>query len=349
MTNEVGGCAQWETDLRPREGCVMGIDLGASHLHFAIADLRGEILVESSLKIRPEAGPRKLIAQTTSQVRRLMTRSRSGPLQALAMGVPSPVDASRGVVAHAINLPGWRNVRLGRALEREFRVPVFLENDANMAAIGEHWKGVARSVDHFVFIALGTGVGSGIFADGKLYRGRSGAAGEVHRMNLEWQRAGEDFGDVGYFESYASGLGIAAEGRRLLRPKPACAGRRRRRSRGGGMAGERDAYFVFASYRRGNLEARRILVKAFTLLGVGIANLVSVLDPELIVLGGGVAQGAPGLLLKTVRKTVQQIHPEPPPIKLSALWDHAQTYGAIISALTVASPPSSVSCVVKGS
>ncbi len=324
-------------------GHVVGIDLGASHLHFAEADMRGEILAESSTKIRPEAGPRKLIAQVSLEVRRLLARSRGNVLRGLAMGVPSPVDASRGIVAHAINLPGWRNVHLGRALEMEFGVPVFLENDANMAAIGEHWKGVARGVDHFVFIALGTGVGSGIFTDGKLYRGRSGAAGEVHRMNLEWQRAGDNFGDIGYFESYASGLGIAAEGRRLLRTKPVCAGGRQGRSRVGRMAGERDAYFVFESYRWGNLQARRILVRAFTILGVGIANLVSVLDPELIVLGGGIARGSPELLLRTVRAVVRRIHPSLPPIKLSALRDRAQTYGAIFSALTVASSPFSVS------
>ncbi len=115
------------------------------------------------------------------------------------------------------------------------------------------------------------------------------------------------------------------------------------------MAGERDAYFVFASHRRGNREARGVLVKAFTILGVGIANLVSVLDPELIVLGGGVARGAPELLLRTVRAVARRIHPSPPPIKLSALRDRAQTYGAIFSALTVASPPSSVSPGVRGS
>ena len=121
-------------------------------------------------------------------------------LRALAIGVPSPVDPRSGLVAFANNLVGWKNVDLRRALEKEFRVPVCLENDANMAAIGEHWRGVARDARSFVFIALGTGIGSGIFIDGRLYRGRTGNAGELFRLNLEWPRWDEDFGDLGYFD-----------------------------------------------------------------------------------------------------------------------------------------------------
>ena len=309
-------------------GHVVGIDLGGSHLHFALADFRGELLSDSTAKIRPEDGPRKMIAQIKEGIRGLASRAGHGRLRAMAISVPSPVDAERGVVAFANNLPGWKNIHLGHELEQEFRVPVFLENDANMAAIGEHWRGVARGVDNFVFIALGTGIGSGIFAGGKLYRGRTGSAGELFRMNLEWERWAEDFGDTGYFESYVSGQGIAAHGRKLLAGPE--------KSEPFGLAEERDAYFVFQSLRQGNPEAGAVLEKIFTMLGVGVANVVAVLDPDLIVLGGGVVKGAPELLLGTVEKVVHHIHPDSPPLQLSSLEDKAQTYGAIFSALTVA-------------
>ncbi len=310
-------------------GCVVAIDMGASQLRFALADFRGELLDHSTIKIRPEDGPRKMMAQIKEGIRNLAARAKLSPPLALAIGVPSPVDAERGIVAFANNLPGWTNIHLGHELEKEFRLPVFLENDANMAAMGEHWRGVAQGMKSFVFIALGTGIGSGIFVDGKLYRGRTGSAGELFRMNLEWQRWAEDFGDTGYFESAVSGLGISAEGRQALDAEP--------QSRPSGLADERDAYFVFESMRQGNAAARSVLEKIFTMLGVGVANLVAILDPDLIVFGGGVVKGAPELLLATVRKVVHRIHPEsPPPIKLSALDDQAQTYGAIFSALTLA-------------
>ncbi len=325
--------------LNPEYGYVVGIDLGGSHLHFALADFRGEILSDSTEKVRPEDGPRKMIGQIKEGIRRLAAAAGFGPsgrekkrgtprLRALAMGVPSPVDPKRGLVAFANNLPGWKNIHLGLELEKEFRVPVFLENDANMAAIGEHWRGVARGADNFIFIALGTGIGSGIFADGKLYRGRSGWAGELFRMNVEWPRWEEDFGEVGYFESHVSGMGIAAEGRKALGPHSP--------QGSGDLAKERDALFVFEAFRQGSRDAQKVLEKIFTMLGVGVADIVAVLDPELIVLGGGVTKGAPELLIATVEKVLRRIHQDPPPVRLSALEDKAQTYGAIFSALTAA-------------
>jgi predicted NBD/HSP70 family sugar kinase len=315
--------------LNRNYGCVVGIDMGGSHLHFALADFRGDIVTDSNEKIRPEDGPQKMIAQIKEGVWNLARQAGRGRLRALAIGVPSPIDPERGVVAFANNLPGWKNIHLGNELEKEFRLPVFLENDANMAAMGEHWRGVAQGVNNFVFIALGTGIGSGIFVDGNLHRGRTGNAGELYRLNVEWQRWDEDFQDIGYFESHVSGLGIAAEGRRVLGQKAA--------GEAAGLAEERDAYFVFEAYRQGDHQARELLEKTFTMLGVGIANLVAVLDPDLIVLGGGVTKGAPDFLLATAERVVRRIQPDdPPPIKLSALEDKAQTYGAIYSALAVA-------------
>jgi glucokinase len=309
-------------------GQVVGIDLGASHLHFALADFRGEILQEANQKIRPEDGPQKLIAEIVEGARHL-AKMASGRLRAVAIGVPSPVDAERGVVAFAYNLPGWKNIHLARELEKKLRVPIFLENDANMAAIGEHWRGVAQRVDNFVFIAMGTGTGSGVFVDGKLYRGRTGSAGEIYRMNMDWPRWADDFGDSGYFESFVSGMGIAAEGRKALPPAPG--------SGASDLAAERDAYFVFEAFRRGDPQAQSVLERIFTMLGVGISNVVAILDPDLIVLGGGIAKGAPEFMLSTVGKVVQHIYKEnAPPIKLSALEDKAQTFGAIRSALTLA-------------
>ena len=346
--------------INPDFGHVVGIDMGASNLRFALADLRGDIQAHTARKLRPEDGPRRMIAQIKEGIRRLAASASTGEephadagraspapargerasrlhqepkpahgrLQALAICVPSAVDPRTGLVAFANNLPGWRNIDLRRALAKEFRIPVYLENDANMAAIGEHWRGVARDVQHFVFLAFGTGIGSGIFTNGRLYSGRTGNAGELFRLHLEWPRWAEDFGDLGYFESQVSGIGIAAAGRAALAAAVAAPGRN--------LAAERDARFVFEASRLGNPAARAVLDKAFTMMGVAVADLVTVLDPDLIVFGGGVSTGAPELLLETVNRVVRHIHPDPPPVRLSALQDQAQIHGAIFSALRLA-------------
>jgi predicted NBD/HSP70 family sugar kinase len=314
--------------LNPDYGYIVGIDMGASHLHFALADFSGEIISDTTEKIRPEDGPGKTIGQIKKGIQRLIPAGRRNRLRALAMAVPSAVDPRTGLVLMANNLSGWRNINLKRELEKEFRLPVCIDNDANMAAIGERWRGVARDLDNFVFIALGTGIGSGIFVNGQLYAGRTGAAGELQFLNVEWPRWNEDFGDTGYFESHASGQGIATLGRKLIKP--------RARDKSAGLAETRDAYFVFEAFRRGNAKARKTLETIFTILGVGIANVVGVLDPDMIVLGGGISRGAPEFMLQTVSGVAQKIQPNCPPIVISQLGDQAQTYGAIYSSMMAA-------------
>ncbi|PYX45779.1 MAG: hypothetical protein DMG83_08855 [Acidobacteria bacterium] len=173
-------------------GCGIAIDMGASHLRFVLASVEGQILKESRERVHSEAGPRGVIAQIREGIARLIqSKNGLGTLRGIAIGVPGGVDPQTGKVVDANNVPGWREEDMGRELEETFRIPVFLDNDANMAAIGEHWRGVARGIENFVFIALGTGIGAGIFVDGRICRGRNGFAGELFRMNLEWPRWSE--------------------------------------------------------------------------------------------------------------------------------------------------------------
>jgi glucokinase len=190
-----------------------------------------------------------------------------------------------------------------------------------MAAIGEHWRGVAQGVDHFVFIALGTGIGSGVFVNGRICRGRSGFAGELFRMNLDWTRWNEDFPDTGYLEAQVSGVALATEGRKI-----STAGNG---SASGTLAQTRDARYVFEALRQGNPQAQALVENSFLILGVAVANVISMLDPEMVVFNGGIVKGAPDLLIKTVEMVVQRIHPKPPAIRLSTLEDRAQIWGAL--------------------
>jgi glucokinase len=314
--------------MRPvhKNGWVAGVDMGASNLRFARADLRGRIQRITAERVRPEGGPEGVIAQIIGGIAGLDGSSKGSAPAAVAVGVPSAVHPRTGRVSLANNLPGWIDIDLGGAIRAHFKTPVLVDNDANMAALGEHWRGTARRAANFVFVALGTGIGSGIVMNGKLCRGRTGNAGELYRFNVDWRRWQQVFPDTGYFEFQVAGLGIAAAGRRAL------GGRKQRTAHG--LVADRDAHFVFEAFRGGNPRARAVLDRAFTILGVGVADLVSVLDPDLIVLGGGLTRGAPQLMLETVTRVVRQIHPDiAPPVRMSTLGDRAQLYGAISAAL----------------
>lgn len=297
------------------------MDVGASHIRFVLATEDGEIVSEAREHVRAEGGPPAVLSQIHAGIAKLSDKLRdSSLLCGIAIGVPGGVDPQSGKVLDANNLPGWREVDLGRALEEAFQVPVYLDNDANMAAIGEHWRGVARGVDNFVFIALGTGIGAGIFTDGRICRGRNGFAGELFRMNLEWPRWNEDFPDTGYLESQVSGVGLAALARQVLIPangSPAS------------LAEQRDVRYLFKALREGNAQATELVERSFVVLGVAVANVVSVVDPELVVFNGGLVEGAPDFLLQTVAKVVTRIHTKPPRIELSTLADKAQIWGAL--------------------
>jgi glucokinase len=308
----------------------VAVDMGASHVRFVLVDTQANILQEIEETLKSEGGTQGVVAQIQEGVQRVATGM--GTLQGIAIGVPGGVDPRTGLVFDVTNVPGWREVDMGGALEDAFHVPVFLDNDANMAAIGEHWRGIARDVENFVFVALGTGVGAGIFMDGRICRGRSGLAGEIFRMNLDWNRWNETFSDSGYFEAHVSGMGLAMLGRKAL---PDGNGTVR------SLQEERDARYLFAALRDGDARARTLIENSFTVLGVGIANLVSVLDPQLIVFNGGVVRGAPELLLETVGKVVCRIHPRSPRIELSTLGEKAQIWGAIHTLLEPSSQPAS--------
>jgi glucokinase len=314
---------RFDTEL-PAYG--IAVDMGATHLRFVLANSQSEILEETRDRVLTEAGLGGVIAQIRDSITRLLPRNAGRErFRGIALGVPSAVDPRTGRVLDANNVPGWRDIDLGVELERIFQVPVYVDNDANMAAIGEHWRGVARDVENFVFVALGTGVGAGIFVNGNICRGRTGSAGEIYRMNLDWRQWKQDFPDTGYFETFVSGMGLATEGRKTL-------------SSGNGAGATdivdgRDARFVFDAAAGGDPQARQLIERCFEMLGVGVANLISVLDPELIVFNGGLVRGAPEQLLATVERVVRRIHPNPPPIRLSALGDQAQIWGALCTLL----------------
>ena len=163
---------------------VVGVDIGGSNLRVALADIQGNVLGKWSTSTKATSSPEMVIAQIEEGVDSLLEQSNSSrrSLLGIAAGVPGVTDPKAGVVLVTSYLKGWKNAPFQHLLESALGVPAAVENDVRMAALGEHWLGAARGVDDFVFLAIGTGIAAGIFANGKLVHGVNCTAGEVGYM-----------------------------------------------------------------------------------------------------------------------------------------------------------------------
>jgi glucokinase len=200
---------------------------------------------------------------------------------------------------------------------------VHVDNDANMAALGERWQGAARQTSDFVFLALGAGVGAGVVVGGRLHRGHHWYAGEISHMTLDYRDWQVDFGQRGYLESRISAAAIPQWAR--ARPIVTRAGH----------DPEAAMRVIFDLARGGDPEAAAVIDDLGVFLGSAVSNIVAVLDPELVVFGGGLSR-AGDLLLDPVRRVVSHIVPNVPALEISALGDDAQLLGSVYSAMEVA-------------
>jgi glucokinase len=298
-------------EFNARHGYIAAIDLGPTRTRLAVADLRGEMLahdvVATPLKLAPEA----LLARLAAALRKLM-QSAHLPVErlvAVGAGAPGAVAWHTGVVTFAPNLGGWTHVPMREVLERELHVPAIVENDVNLAILGERWRGAAKGHETCAYITVGTGIGAGIIVDGVLHRGHHFIAGEIAFMCM-----GPQFVDTRphrCLESLASLKALAESGSAPRDP----------------------AHFVDNALRAGpeDRRLRKAVQDAAVLIGIAVANLSVVVDPSLVVLAGAlVAEGLP--VVPEVQRIVGQVVPAPPQIVLSALGKEAPLWGCLLMA-----------------
>src|SRR6266511_1251669 len=293
----------------PDAAFVLGLDLGARFLRGAVCDLAGEVRARQDVELRGADADGALRAIAMLQAS--LVDAAALPVERIdgvVLGVPGVVDAAKGTLQLTTpNIPGLEGRRFGHELRDRLGVAVTLENDVNLAAVGERWAGVARGVDDFAFLSVGTGMGMGLVLGGELHRGNHGAAGEV-----DWALAGlaEDVDPSAY--------GVAA-----LAARVAPAG-----SPGTSLAPPYDARAVFAAARRGDPLGRTVVEEVARRIAAHIAPIAAVADPALVVLGGGL--GANGdLLLTPVRRLLAAWIPYPPRVEISSLGESAVLMGAL--------------------
>jgi glucokinase len=308
-------------EFNARHGFVLGIDLGPTRTRLAVADLRGDCLGQRVLLTPRGVGPASLLAKVAAAVKSLLREARVplDGLLAIGAGAPGAVDHDKGVVVTlAPNLKGWSKVPMAAMLQRSLGAPVIVENDVNLAVLGEHWRGAARGHDTCAFVMAGTGIGAGILIGGELHRGHHFLAGEVALMCMGPEYVNVNFGAQGCLEALASLKALAA--------------RWSDASRNGGQKGIGG---LFEAVHAGDRRARKIVDEAATLVGIATANLSVVIDPSLIVLGGALfAQSK--TLVDEVRRIVGRIVPTPSEVVMSALGEEASLWGSLLVATTEA-------------
>ncbi|MBN1826333.1 MAG: ROK family protein [Candidatus Eisenbacteria bacterium] len=251
---------------------VVGVDLGATHCRAALFSPRGEMgnRLEKQL---PHGDADEQVRFFLVLLEDLLAGEELSGLLGIGIGSCGPIDRERETVLEAPNRPGWNNVPLRRRVEERFSVPVSLENDANVAAFGEHRRGAGRGVRSLLGLTLGTGVGGGFIQDGRILVGAGGMAGEVGHIYIGGEGIRCRCGAVDCLEVYASAEGIKRTyQRRLGEPK------------------EISCHAIFHLAREGDRLASEVIREASVLLGRGIASLQKVLDPDRIVIGGGLAR-----------------------------------------------------------
>ena len=308
------------------------VDLGGTTVNCALASADGRIIAERSIPTQPHEGPPAILTRIGELVKELAAKVGATPL-AVGMGVPGLLDAERLITRFLPNFPTqWRDVPLAGTLAQHIGCPVFLLNDARAATLGELVFGHGRSVGTMLFFTLGTGVGGGVVVDGKLRLGPLGAAGELGHQTMVTDGLLCGCGNRGCLETLASGPAITAEGVRLM--KSGLAPKLFEIVRGEASAiGPKEMAMAAAA---GEATVRDAIIRAARYLGIGAANLVTALHPELVVIGGGVA-AIGDLLTSTVRdeirRRVRMFPPDDVRVERSMLGDKTGIWGGIALAM----------------
>jgi glucokinase-like ROK family protein len=312
-------------EFNPRASLIIGVYVH-KNIEGALSDLNGEILERRVVPSVPgEAGVERLV--TLIQDLHQVSKDFGPPVRGVGIGAPSIVTVEEGTVVWAPSL-GWRNLPLKSRVEESIHLPVFVENEVNLIALGESWRGVGRGVRNLVCISLGAGIGAGIILDGQLYRGSHDAAGEVGYIIPNESCLGCVYDEYGCLESLAGSMGIVQRALTHL----ANGGSSVLRDRNGNNSPDLTVEMVLSAAREGDALARTVLDETLDYLSIAVANLVCILDPDCIVISGDLAEFG-DLFIEPIQARLRGAVPNVPDIVLSQLRTDAAVLGALAIAL----------------
>ncbi len=316
-----GGRRRSLLEFNPDGHVVLGVDMGGTKIYGALANMGGCVLDELTIGRHGTQGEDSFNALTTLIDTLLESPRLEGrQVRGIGVGAPGITLHKEGIVKWAFTLH-WQDFPLKARLSERYSLPITVDNDVNLAALGELWFGAGQNCQNMIVIAIGTGIGAGIIIDGALYRGSNEASGEIGNMLPGTGFLGKNFLDFGALESVASGTGIASRARAALKS------RRSPEDLEALLAED-----VFDAARQGQKWAWNLINETVDFLAVSIANLACAFDPELIVIGGGVSRSA-DLLVGPIVQRLQGAIPSIPRLVVSSLGLRAGVMGAVTNVL----------------
>ncbi|MDX2732963.1 MULTISPECIES: ROK family transcriptional regulator [Streptomyces] len=283
-----GGRRARSVSLSGDAGIVIGVDFGHTHLRVAVGNLAHQVLAEESEPLDVDASSAQGFGRAEQLVKRLIetTGISPGKVIGVGLGVPGPIDVESGTLGSTSILPGWTGINPSEELAARLGVPVYVDNDANLGALGELVWGSGRGVKDLAYIKVASGVGAGLVIDGHIYRGPGGTAGEIGHITLDESGPVCRCGNRGCLETFTAARYVLP----LLRP-----------SHGPDLTMER----VVQLAREGDPGCRRVIGDVGRHIGSGVANLCNLLNPSRVVLGGSLAE-AGELVLAPIRDSVSR-------------------------------------------
>lgn len=282
----------------------IGIDVGGTNVKIALVDDNGKIIYSNSVPTYAKMGYEYTVNNIKQAIRDLMKETNTTPtdIEGIGFDFPGQVDCKTGVVKLAPNIPGWVNVPIAQMIEDEFHIPTRIDNDVRCAALGELKFGAGRGCENFICITVGTGIGSGIVINGKVVRGATNAAGELGHIKLQMNGGPIcGCGDTGCLEAFASGPAIVAMAQDYIKGGKSTKFREMAAAEGG----EITPYMVAKAAEEGDPVAKRIFEIVGEYIGIGLTSVINLLNPERVIIGGGVAESGE-LLLAPIRKTIKE-------------------------------------------
>lgn len=308
---------------------VVGIDLGGTFARAGLFDLEGHLLALQQVPIEAHQGAEAGLQRLIRLVEKLLEGSRVGRLAGIGMGCTGPLDTARGLIQNPYTLPGWENVPVTGPLSDRFRTPVFLENDAAAAALGEYWQGAGQGAARLYMVTVGTGIGTAFVYRGEIYRGLDGAHPEGGHLPVDPAGPACYCGLQGCWESLAAGPAIA---RRALQALPEFPDS----TLAAGSAAAIDARQVAQAAQAGDPLGVQVMQAVAQDFSRGLAAIIELFLPEMIVLGGGVMQSLE-LFMPAIRQSLQAAEVMVPASQIqilpARLGNQAGIYGAAFTAL----------------
>jgi glucokinase len=286
----------------------IGVDLGGTNIKFGIVSERGKILQKGLLPAQADRGRKAILNNMNKAVRESLAFAREKKIKVKGIGVGSPgtVNLNSGKIEGSCpNLPQMVNVNLKRWLSRSFKFPIYVDNDANVMALAESKFGAAKGYKDALCLTLGTGIGGGIILDGKLFHGSNFAGAEFGHMTICYNGRKCNCGGIGCLEMYASAPAMVRDAKWRLRRSRESIIRKLIQEDQSKITTE----VVFEAERRGDVLASEVVKQACAYLGAGIASAVNLLNPQVVVIGGGVSEGGQSFIRRIEKEVKKRAFP----------------------------------------